>query len=374
MIPDHHLMRNSFWSLLLLPLVISACAEEAEPTSHTRIEVMPPLHVDQIYPSMAGPMANGSFALRPGPPQILWITAYRTEVVEVDGSTPASGEFMCHTNLLLRDGQEHKKRFGWNKRVSRLFTTSQGQFELELPEGFGIPVLSNEPLFVNTQILNHNIEDADLHVRFRVSVDYVSDADAGDLRPIYPTMAYVMALIEGDNAYYGVQQPSEIQEGASCLPGHVAPQAGAMGLGILKDDLGQQFTGHWVVPAGREERRTLVTKLLDIPVDTSIHAIATHLHPFAESLTLRDLTTGETLYKAGARGPEEGLGLAWVSSYSSGKGIPVFADHDYEMVSIYDNTSGEDQDAMASFVLYLHDNEAEQGLEALRASLAGAGG
>ncbi len=36
------------------------------------------------------------------------------------------------------------------------------------------------------------------------------------------------------------------------------------------------------------------------------------------------------------------------------------------MVSTYDNTSGVDQDAMAAFVLYLHDKEAESGLEKLR--------
>ena len=123
------------------------------------------------------------------------------------------------------------------------------------------------------------------------------------------------------------------------------------------------------MPPGREERRTLVTSLLGIFFDTKIHSIATHLHPFAESLTLRDLTTGKTLFEAGAGAPDQGLGLAWVDSYTSTEGIPVFADHDYEMVSVYDNTSGEDQDAMAVFVLYLEDHEALRGLEALRASL-----
>jgi hypothetical protein len=121
-----------------------------------------------------------------------------------------------------------------------------------------------------------------------------------------------------------------------------------------------------VVPPGREVRHTLVTELLEIPFDTTIHSIATHLHPFAESLALRDLTTGETLFEARARGPEQGLGLAWVDSYTSVDGIPVYADHEYEMVSTYDNTSGADQDAMAAFVLYLHDKEAESGLEKLR--------
>ena len=204
--------------------------------------------------------------------------------------------------------------------------------------------------------------------RDRIDLQFRMGAQ-GALAPVYPTMAYVMALIEGDNAYYGVSDPNAMQEGASCLPGHVAPQAAGQRHGIITDELGQQFTGHWVVPPGREVRRTLVTELLDIPFDTTIHFIATHLHPFAESLQLRDLTTGETLYESRARGPETGLGLAFVDAYSSADGIPVFADHEYEMVSVYDNTSGEDQDAMATFVVYLKDAEAEQGLAALRASL-----
>jgi hypothetical protein len=358
-------MRRSTWLFVAL-LLASSCGGEPGPRVHSQIAVMPPLHIDRIYRSMAGPVANETLTLHKGPTEILWITAYRTEVVEPDGETPASGEFMCHTNLVLRNGPSHRKRFGWNKPVERFFTTSQGQFEVKLPEGFGIPVLSNEPLVINTQVLNHNVEEADVSVRFRVTIDYVRDAEArGRLVPVYPTMAYVMALVEGDNAYYGVEDPSEIQEGASCLPGHVAPQA-PPNHRVSTDDLGQKFTGHWVVPPGREVRHTLVTGLLNIPFDTTLHFVATHVHPFAESLTLRDLTTGETLYEARTRGTEQGVGLAWVDSYTSVEGIPVYADHEYEMVSVYDNTSGEDQDAMATFVLYLRDQEAESGLAKLR--------
>jgi hypothetical protein len=139
--------------------------------------------------------------------------------------------------------------------------------------------------------------------------------------------------------------------------------------GLIVDALGRKFTGHWVVPPGREERRTLVNELLAIPYDTTIHYIGVHLHPFAESLELRDLTTGETLYRARARGPDAGIGLAHVEHYASAEGIPLYADHDYEMVSVYDNTSGEDQDAMATFFIYLRDPEAERALEGLRRSL-----
>ena len=56
----------------------------------------------------------------------------------------------------------------------------------------------------------------------------------------------------------------------------------------------------------------------------------------AESLELRDLTTGETVFKSRARGPLMQIGLEHVEHYSSESGIQVFKDHQYELVSVYD--------------------------------------
>jgi hypothetical protein len=334
-----------------------------------KVALSPPFHIDKIYKSMAGPIANAQFVLQQEPTEILWVTAYRTEVVDADGHSPASAEFMCHNNLLF-DGAAHGARFGSTKTVhrNRLFTTSQGQFAVELPEGFGIPLLSNETLGLNTQVLNHNLTNPDATVRHRITIEYVSDsASGGNLTPLFPTFAYVMALVDGPHGVYGVDQPTEMQEGASCLPGEVAPQS-VDRKGIILDDLGRQFTGHWVVPPGREERRTLVTELLAIPFDTTIHFVAVHAHPFTESIELRDLTRGEVLFRSETRPPAQGIGLAHVDHFSSVEGIPVYRDHEYEMISVYDNTSDEDQDAMATFFLYLRDKDAERALAAMRPS------
>jgi hypothetical protein len=47
------------------------------------------------------------------------------------------------------------------------------------------------------------------------------------------------------------------------------------------------------------------------------------------------------------------VGLERVEYFSSEEGIPLYADHDYELVSIYQNDTGERQDAMATMFLYL---------------------
>jgi len=364
-------------SLLPLLAVLASLAglgcgsEPAAPAEHTYVALSPPFHIDRIYKSMEGPLSNATFSLGEGPPRIVWITGYRTEVVAEDGSNQASPEFMCHNNMVF-DAGAHGAAFGTERsgQRARLFTTSQGQFGIDLPEGFGIPVLTNEVLGINTQVLNHNLESPDVNVRHRISIDFVPDAEArGKLQPLFPVMAYVMASLDDGDVAYGVEHPSEMQEGASCMPGDVAPQASTMDKSVITDRLGRRFTGHWIVPPGREVRRTLVTDLLDIPFDTTVHFIAVHLHPFAESLELRDLTTGESIFTSHARAPDVGVGLTEVESFSSVEGVPVYADHDYEMISIYDNTSGVDQDAMATFFLYLRDVQAEAGLDALRARL-----
>ncbi|MFP8878739.1 MAG: hypothetical protein VCE43_04375 [Myxococcota bacterium] len=38
---------------------------------------------------------------------------------------------------------------------------------------------------------------------------------------------------------------------------------------------------------------------------------------------------------------------------SSADGIPIYRDHEYELISIYNNSSGVDQDAMATMFSYV---------------------
>ena len=139
--------------------------------------------------------------------------------------------------------------------------------------------------------------------------------------------------------------------GPGCLPGHNASDH------TYEDGKGRIFTGHWVVPPGRQVNRTVVTQLMNLPYDTTAHYIAVHLHPYAETLELRDLTTDRTLFLSKARNSEGKIGLDHVDFYSDPGGIPLFRDHEYEIVSTYENTSGVDQDSMAVMYLYLLDQE-----------------
>jgi len=137
-----------------------------------------PYTIDRIYKSMAGPEGKQIVRLwTADPPELLWITGYRVRVVGADGRAPVSQEFMCHNNLDYNP-LDHARVFGSPSGFStRLFTLSQGQFAVDLPEGFGLPILSNETLYLSTQVLNHNLKDVNIQVRHKVTVDFVRDQE-----------------------------------------------------------------------------------------------------------------------------------------------------------------------------------------------------
>ncbi|MEM9553008.1 MAG: hypothetical protein AAGC60_02030 [Acidobacteriota bacterium] len=322
--------------------------------------------VDDVYPSMTGPSSQvGVQVGDPDADELVWITGYRATMVGPDGTTQLPQEFMCHSNLDV-DAQVHQMLHGPSPSFNpRLFTLSQGQLEIEFPPGFGIPMRSTETLSLTTQVLNLNLPAERLaaepvQVRHRVEIEFVRDADLAQsdltMTPLVPTAAFGLALLEGEDGYYGVASPDEEMHGSSCLTGEAASAH------AYDDPHGRVFTGHWKVPPGRQVNETLVTELLRVPYETTIHYIAVHLHPFAESLTLRNLTTGEVLFESRAQNFDDKIGLAHVDAFSSVEGVRIDPDHEYQLVSVYENTSGAEQDSMAVMYIYLRDHETEERL------------
>ena len=120
---------------------------------------------------------------------------------------------------------------------------------------------------------------------------------------------------------------------------------------ITTSESGQELTGHWYVPPGRHEYRHRL-KPLKMTFDTRAHYIYAHLHPFGESLELIDLTTGRSIFKSTAHNYADQIAVEEITHYSSQEGLPILRDHDYEIVAIYNNTTGHEIDSMAVMYLY----------------------
>ena len=331
-------------------------AYAGDPPDRTRQVLSKVYHVDKKYRSMMGPSSTERFKLGdPAKQELLWITGYEAVMVGADGASVMPQEFMCHSNLDL-DPLAHRDAVAAEPGISgRLFTLSQGQFKIRFPPGFGIPVRSSEEIALTTQVLNLNHEPADYEVRHKVTVRYATAEDAKrGMRPLFQKSAYGLALLEGKDGHFGMDHgDGEKMEGTGCMEGKNASDH------TYDDGVGRKFTGHWVVPPGREVNRTPVTKILALPYDTTVHYIAVHLHPLAQSLELIDKTTGLTVFKSAAKNARGKLGLEHVDAFSSAEGLPMYKDHEYELVSVYENTTQEPQDSMAVMYLYLLDKRFE---------------
>jgi len=352
--------------------ILTAVVAFAAPTTQSKQFISPVYTIDKIYHSMEGPASVERIYLGDpnGPAELLWVTGMRTEMVDADGKTPQLPELMCHVNIDL-DPPRHQALFGFRRpTASRLMTLSQGMLGAKLPAGFGFPLASNESLLLFTQVLNLNIEHPqNLKVRHRVTIDYVRDRDlTTPIKPLFNVGASGMVQLE-DNplamAHSMMSMPAStgvVTEAGhdgmttSCLVGSRAPQASS-GSADYVDPKGRKMTGHWIVPPGKQVNHSDITWFMNLQFDTRLHYAAVHLHPFARSLEIRDMTTGKTVFLARAENPKSGVGLAHVDEFSSAAGVLLQHDHMYSLISTYDNPTGKNVDSMASVFLGLEDPE-----------------
>ena len=349
--------------LLLLLCVVAGGVNAVAAPIHTKEVLSKVYTIARKYRSMEGPSSIQRFTFSDSStPELLWIIGVRTEMVGADGTTPQLPELMCHVNVDL-DPVEHQAVFDFRRvTASRLMTLSQGMLEAKLPPGFGFPVASNEPLVLFTQVLNHNIEHpVNLQVRHRVTFEYLRDSELTEpIAPLFNVGASGMVQLD-DNPNALASMPSMVDampehSGASCIVAPRAPQAFAASADYT-DPTGRRMTGHWIVPPGRQVNASDITWFMQLQYDTRIHYAAFHLHPFAESLSIRDTTSGATIVKSLAKNPATGVGLTHVDTFSSIAGLPLYKTHKYDLISVYNNTTAANADSMASVFLGLDDPE-----------------
>jgi len=300
----------------------------ADPKTHVRVVETVPMYLDKIYPSMTGP----SERLLVDSAGIDWITALKTEVVDAQSDEAMGGEFMCHTQLQIPSGV-------------RIMVTATGMDEIRLPAGFGIPVrqiFSAFPPEIQSMtflgmLLNNHEPAINRFGKVRATVEYQTLEDVGDppsLKKLYIVGAPIS--VEDLEAY----RPPEGSEVSDDVTTHC----------VLVDGL----TNHWMVPPGPQKTRTRFNDL--VPVDSTVHYVAVHLHNYGRYMRLTDVTTDEVLWQSDVVYEKDRLQIDTIPVYSSVEGFPMPADHEYELEALYDNTTDHDVDAMAMMYLYYHPN------------------
>ena len=316
----------------------------------TKTIISPSFHVNDIFPSMTGPWDAYHFDLvRPAGPELVWFKGYRCSVRDAETQDLLGDEFLCH-NSLDYSISEYYHNWGIKGRAgvftSRLATMTQGQTDMYLPEGFGIPLQSNQALSALTQVLNVNRPEADVQVEYVMEVDYVTDQSANELKPLFQQS--VSVLVEVDTNYLYHDSLPEVQD---CMP----VLASKAFMNKCRD--GQTFTGHWLLPKGMDTISYDVTDILSLPFTTTLHYAGVHVHPHCESLELWDKTDNLLIFQSTIENHESLSKMLNIEAFSSTAGVTMHHDHQYKLVCTTRSTSEQTRDMMATMLLYLYDKE-----------------
>lgn len=327
---------------------------EIDETESQLILESPDLLVDNIYHSMDGPQAVLDLNINQGGTKVQWITGFKAEVIR-DGTQTHDNDFLCHTNIDYYDAV-HYKNLNFPKRINtrypRLGTLSNGINELNFPPGFGFPVAVDDVFIIASRTLNLNIKNAFFKVKHHITLK----TENGDvpLKPLQPKGLMLMLPYDLDNPYRSKKKDPNL-----CSPIDLKNHSGP-------GEDGVPLSAHWRLPEGKTHYEFDVTYQLYLQEDTTIHAMAAHLHPGAETFILFDSTTNEAVFTFNCENYSDKLGLKYVPNYSSAEGILLKADHKYKLILETNNASTGFRDMMAVLFLYLYDKEMEEHLKKLR--------
>ena len=327
--------------------------------------------MQRIYPSMFGPTDTDRVTLlQTDEPEVLWITAVRSDIVGADGETPESAEYFCHS-VLARHGKAPPERvrqlrkLGLSVQDRKMFTLVQGLNEIRFPRGFGIPVFSNDQFDVLAMAMNPKEREQPVHVGVDSRIEYLRASELDqEMKPLFLVPLVLMVPRETASADHSTHHHGGDD---TCLDTDSAEHVVTSVEGSVPESHeSATHTGHWYVPPGRHTYRQRLAPLRHrIQFDTNVHYIASHLHPFGESLELIDLTTGDTVFKAVARNFPNRVAVENITHYSSREGLAIDRTHEHELVAVYNNTTDQDIDSMAVMYLYVGDTFGKRAIRGL---------
>jgi cyclophilin family peptidyl-prolyl cis-trans isomerase len=283
--------------------------------------------------------------------ELWWFRGAKIEVLAPDSDQPSDPGFMCHFNLDVNQDDRKALLPSLPGFTRRLMIFTNGMKEFGLPRGYGLPVASEETWSCLFQALNHNL-DGEHSFRHRITLYFNRHLGLNvPLKAVMWTTTFVAPPIDGDG-----EAASKI---CSCCG---IPK---MGLDARQDARsrfkmadGRTASGHWIIPPGRWSWSNPVNEFSSgFDKDRRLLAAWSHIHPYAERLTLRafdkDCTNPRDVFTSNIRNVETGVGLAHIDCLSTEEGLPMPGSSKYEIEVHYNNRSGAKQDSMAVMGVYM---------------------
>lgn len=306
--------------------------------------ISPSLLIDGIYKSMEGPKSSKYVQLSQDS-TLLYMTGFKVTALDAKNKRLLSNEFICHTNVDFND-VKYYSNFNLNdrigKRYPRLTSLSNGMESQHFPPGYGVPMYGNDMLYVTTQALNHNNTKIKYLIKHQVDIEYTRQM----LKPLMSRTAYITLPFDRNN-------PTAPEKGTDqCIPVETKNHT-------YSDGKGNLVSGHWKIPVGKRIYRGDINSFLHMDQKDSLrlHSASIHVHPYATKLILMDKTTNQPVFRSEILNAFRKTGLLKVGGFTSEEGVYVYGNHNYELILHVDNTSGEEQDMMASTFLFFYDQE-----------------
>lgn len=329
MIRTQHAVSAGLPAIAVAAILAIGCGSSTRldrPAPRIRVIETAPLAIDRIYHSMTGPSDRTLVDTS----DLDWVTAFRSEVIDMTTGLRMGDEFFCHSQLQLPDG-------------FRLMLSATGISEIRFPDGFGMPfgqILSGLPegdrrISFLGMVLNNHVPDIDRIAQVRATLEYWTDEEIGSpprLKKLYRTN--MIMAVEDLEAYTPALDGASNED----VTTHC----------VLVE--GQRT--HWIVPPGRQLTRKRFHNI--VPVDGTVHYGVVHLHNYGVYMRVSDVTTGETLWQTNVINEANRVQISRIPPFSSVSGFPIHRNHEYEIEVLYDNTRGDDVDAMAMMSLFYH--------------------
>jgi cyclophilin family peptidyl-prolyl cis-trans isomerase len=317
-------------------------------------------------PSMSG---GGQFSAAPKglvdsssqPRELIWFKGLKLEVLDENDQSMPDAEFICHLNVDV-DPAHRQRLFPEMQQsgTSRILTITQGQTDFQLPEGFGVPVASDELWAFTFQAANRT---ANQHrrIKHRCIISFIRDKDL-----VYPIKAlhwynpYITVTVD-KNAPAAVS--AEHQDMPNCIGTSAGVNAPNSAPGsVFSDKFGRRVSGHWVVPPGAHTYSSPIGEDGNPGFgskDAMIHAAWTHIHPLCTRTSLMHCAgdSRKEIFTVKAKTKTEGgLQLEQIESVTSREGIPLPGNQRYELEATYENPTGSAQDSMVALGIFVADN------------------
>lgn len=337
-------MRTLLFGLLVC--LIAGCRLPTGPGTRV-VESSPHVLVSQTAPQEGLRRTDKFLAIENQPGELIWLTGCS---VQTQAEESVARPVLSRCSLVLKNALRHNDLHGLKQNPQGvLFRFSPGAEKVELPVGFGIPINSNEPLLFGTESQSPDAPTEPVEVSFRLSLDYIRQRGLTEqLNPLYCVQLSSLVSTGEKPLYYGLPNPDPEKHGPGAGPERPATS------NFLKDGHEQAFADSWYLKPGAHTYHTYSSRILALQRDTKLHLATGHMSRFGTALELYDLTEKKAVLRL-----EQTPDGSAMQQYSSSQGLELFADHDYELIGYFDNTSQREAKVSAQMMLYFETPEFE---------------